>query len=420
MISVYEIIDADLTPLGHEANGKIWDCLIQEIDLATGNLIFQWRASEHHELTETLRDVPNADPYDWYHMNSIDKDPKGNYIVSSRYLHTVTYISGETGEIIWVLGGKRNMFKDLSDGKATGFMYQHDARWQDGYTTITLFDNGAEDGHWVEPYTRGIRIRVDQETMTAELVNEYVNPNHIFSISQGSLQVLPNGNVLMGYGNTGAMTEYASNGTVLCDVHFGPQAWFGSGDIQSYRTYKFDWVGRPDTKPDVQIEPSSDPESNLTSLYVSWNGDTEVRRWVVEGTDEVEGGSWNVMEDEERDGFETQLLIQPGAPHYVRVKGLDRNGEVLGESNPSNWKQEKVRYHSLLWNFHFGKLLTHEPQIWSSTPLKVEGQETFPLKFLMGCIGFTGVIVCLREFWQGRSRISRRTSGFHLLKSYYW
>jgi hypothetical protein len=344
LITVYQVIDGDLTPFGHEADGKVWDCLIQEIDLDTGNLVFQWRASEHHELTETMRDVPNPDPFDFYHINSIDKDPKGNYLVSSRYLHTVTYISGETGEIIWVLGGKRNNFTDLSDGKATGFMYQHDARWDDDYTTITIFDNGAEDMHLVEPYTRGIRVKIDQVAMTAKLVNEYVNPNHIYGMSQGSLQVLPNGNVLMGYGNTGAMTEYSSNGTVLCDLHFDPQAWFGSGDIQSYRTYKFDWVGRPNTKPDVQIEASEDPESNLTSLYVSWNGDTEVRRWMLEGTDDVERGLWKAIIGEKRDGFETQLVIPSGSPHFVRARGLDKDGRVLGESDAWNWRQKRVRY----------------------------------------------------------------------------
>lgn len=342
LITVYEVIPADLTAFGHEADGKIWDCLIQEIDLATGNLLFQWRASEHHEVTETMRDIPNPDPFDFYHINSIDKDPKGNYLVSSRFLHTVTYISGETGDIIWILGGKRNMFKDLSEGKATRFMYQHDARWQDDYTTITVFDNGAEDGHYVEPFTRGIRIKIDQVAMTAELVNEYVNPHHIYGMSQGSLQVLPNGNVLMGYGNTGAMTEYSANGTVLCDVHFGPRAWFGSGDIQSYRTFKFDWVGRPDAKPDVAVLPSADPESNVTSFYVSWNGDTEVRRWVLEGTDEVERGSWMVIDDLERDGFETQFMIEFGDPHFVKAKGLDKNGKVLTETDPWNWKEERV------------------------------------------------------------------------------
>ncbi|KAG0650207.1 hypothetical protein D0Z07_3315 [Hyphodiscus hymeniophilus] len=344
LISVYEVIDGDLTPFGHEKDGKIWDCLIQEIDLATGKLLFQWRASEHYELTETQREVPNPDPFDFFHLNSIDKDLKGNYLISSRFTFTVTYINGVTGDIIWILGGKRNNFTDLSGGKATGFMYQHDARWSDDYTTITIFDNGAEDWHYVEPYTRGIRIKIDQEAMTAELVTEYANPHHIYGMSQGSLQTLPNGNVLMGYGNTGAMTEYAGDGTVLCDVHFGPETWFGSGDIQSYRTYKFNWVGRPDTKPDIAFVRSDDPASNETSVFVSWNGDTEVRRWVLEGTDDVEAGKWSALNEVARKGFESQILMKNITAPYVRARGLDKDGKVLGETDAWNWKEPKVSY----------------------------------------------------------------------------
>ena len=341
LITIYEIIPADLSPLGHSPDGSIWDCLFQEIDLATGSILFQWRSSEHYAITDTYRDIPDDDPFDYFHINSVEKDPKGNYLISSRYMHSVTYISGTTGEILWVLGGKRNNFTDLSDGKATGFMYQHDARWHDKYTTITIFDNAAEDGHIVGPYTRGMRIKIDQKKMTAELVNEYVNPQHIFGVSQGSMQVMDNGHVLLGYGNTGAMTEFAANGIVLCDMHFGPQAYFGSGDIQSYRVFKFNWVGKPTTKPDVQI--LHNKEDNTTNLYVSWNGATEVAKWVLEGADEVGDKRWETIEELAKEGFETTFSIMSDAPTYVRVKGLDSRGKVLGEGPRWNWKQREVK-----------------------------------------------------------------------------
>jgi hypothetical protein len=339
LITIYDIIPADLTALGHKADGSIWDCVVQEIDLESGNALFQWRASEHHELTETLREIPNDDPFDWYHINSIDKDIHGNYLVSSRYLHAITYISGATGEIIWILGGKKNMFTDLSSGRATDFLFQHDARWQDDYTTITLFNNGAEDGHLVNP-SRGMRIKIDQVAMTAELINEYMNPNHIFGVSQGSMQVLPNSNVLLGYGNSGAMTEYSANGTVICDVHWGPQDWFTSGDIQSYRTYKFDWIGRPDSQPDAELVVAEDGSS--VTFYVSWNGDTEVKSWHLESTDGVEEGIWRKVGAVQRIGFETALAIKSTELPFVRASGVDSQGNVLATTNPWNWKQEKV------------------------------------------------------------------------------
>ncbi len=126
IFTVYQVVTTDLNSLGkHLPNGEVWDCLIQEIDLATGELIFQWRALDHYAVTDTYRDIGDDGPigraFDFFHMNSITKDLKGNYLTSSRYMHSITYINGKTGEVIWVLGGKRNMFKDLSKGKATNF-----------------------------------------------------------------------------------------------------------------------------------------------------------------------------------------------------------------------------------------------------------------------------------------------------------
>jgi hypothetical protein len=340
LITIYQTIPFDLSSIGGRKDGSIWDCIIQEIDLRTGNLVFEWRASEHHALDETYREIPGDWAFDWYHVNSIAKDKKGNYLTSARFTHSITYISGATGEILWVLGGKRNNFKDLSDGNATKFAYQHDARWHDDFSTITLFDNGAEDGNLVEEYTAGLRIAVDQEAMTATLLTKYINPQKIYGVSQGSLQVLDNGNVLMGYGNTGAMTEFSQDGTVLCDVHFGPQANFGSGDIQSYRTFKADWVGNPTTKPEVCILHPN--ETDDAQLYVSWNGATEVAEWVLQSTDKTEGSEWKIVSSITKAGFETMFTLDKVDQPYVRVLGVDRNSNVLGTSEAWDIAQEKT------------------------------------------------------------------------------
>jgi hypothetical protein len=359
LITVYQPIPYDLSPIGGRVDGEMWDCIIQEIDIESGKSVFEWRASEHHALTETYRGIPNDEAFDWYHINSIDKDSKGNYLTSARYTHTVTYISGETGEILWVLGGKRNNFTDLSGGKATDFLLQHEARWQDDHNSITIFDNGAEDGHIVAEYSRGMRVAIDEKAMTATLLNEYINPNKIHGVSQGSLQVLSNGNVLLGYGNAAAMTEFARNGTVLCDVHFAPRDLFGSGDVQSYRIYKFDWVGHPITKPDVRLLPriSTIPESAASpvvlktpsggkSLFVSWNGATQVTHWVLEGTESLSGGEdeieWEKVETVSKEGFETQLVLEEGDPKYIRLVGVDSFGTALGKSDVWNWADKYV------------------------------------------------------------------------------
>jgi hypothetical protein len=346
LMTVYEIVTADLTELGKSSEGRIWDCLIQEVNIATGELVFQWRAAEHYRIADTFKDIGDdgvaGRAFDFFHINSVDKDPKGNYLISSRYMHTLTYISGQTGEIIWILGGKKNMFEDLSNGKATDFAYQHDARFTDDFTAVSLFDNAIDDPHPdLAPYTRGQRIKLDQEKMTATLVGEYINPHHIKAISQGSLQVLEDGNIFMGYGNSAAFTEYASNGTVLCDAHFGPQSQFGGGNVQSYRAYKFEWHGWPITNPDVSILKN---EQGNWNFYVSWNGATEVDAWILQGASDSEAAEdeWEDLEVMTIIGFETEFPILELYPRYLRVLAVDTEDMVLGVSSPLDAVEEKV------------------------------------------------------------------------------
>lgn len=338
LMTVYDVRDHDLSSLG-KATGPIWDCLVQEVDIATGHLVFEWRASEHLDVSDTHRAIggegePGGAAFDWFHLNSVDKDPRGNYMVSSRYLHSLTYIHGGTGRVLWVLGGKRNMFADLSGGNATNFAFQHDARWDNDYKEITLFDNSDVGRLSEKSNPRGMRIKVDQKAMTATLLAEYRNPHRIASESQGSVQTLPGGNVVVGFGFAGAFTEFSRAGTPLCDTHYGPEANFGSGDVQSYRVLKFAWRGYPATDPDLAV---ARDDALLWRAYASWNGATEVTQWVLQGTDDEaprEGSAWSVVERRLRDGFETDFVLEAGHPRYLRVVGLDYKGNALGTSLP--------------------------------------------------------------------------------------
>lgn len=417
LITVYQAIPYDLSPIGGQQDGSIWDCLIQEIDLATGHLLFEWRASEHHALNET-HEEPGDATFDWYHINSIAKDHKGNYLVSARYTHGVTYISGATGEILWVLGGKRNNFKDLSNGKATDFVYQHDARWHDDFSTITIFDNGGKDGYKVAEYSRGMRIAIDQEAMTATLVTEYINPQKIHGISQGSLQVLPNGHVLAGYGNSGAMTEFADNGTVLCDVHFGPGDFFGHGDVMSYRIFKFDWVGRPSTNPEIGIVHNN--ETHEAQLYVSWNGATEVANWILQAANEAENPQWDIVGSVAKDGFEAMFSLSDTSPTYVRVLAVDRKGHILGRSDAWNWMQGEMAPVRCFPNLvsHPSSCLSHffcfarelhlivfDTQLVDNPPLGSERPSFFAASnWAIRLLSIVGVAILVRQICIGRRR----------------
>lgn len=404
LMTMYQILPHDVTefrdfdPENSEDDDPnyIWDCVFQEVSVDTGVLLFEWRASEHVNVNETYHGIESggtlSDPYDWFHMNSIEKDDLGNYLISARYTHSITYINGVTGDIIWTLGGKRNDFMDLSNGYGINFAWQHDARFlpidafpniyhppaeRAGYTTrlLTLFDNAAEDQHYEYglEISRGMLLEVtyrtpqfdkpsqrisgvdlsrrqdDEEDVdlnqvkvetingtdpayAVRLIKSYVNPKAIRSSSQGSLQVVPQGQgrdpkVLVGYGLNAVWTEFDSNGTVLCDAHFGADTSWERGDIQSYRVYKFAWTGQPETLPSVDI---SDDD---VEVYVSWNGATEVVDWVLQcaESESDEEKDWADVVRVPKRGFETtiQMPDEVGDSRYLRIIALDEHDRRL-------------------------------------------------------------------------------------------
>lgn len=333
LMTIYEPAIVDLTSIGGPKKGWIYDSLFQEVNLTSGELIFQWRASDHYSMNETYKHLKTAgrdkkDALDFFHINSIDKDDHGNYIISSRYMQTITCIR-PTGEIKWILGGKRNMFKDLSDGAATNFTWQHHVRVHEN-NTLTIFDNGKfAKGYFIADKSRALLVSLDLEQMTVTLLQDYIDPKQTPTPSQGSVQLLDNGNVLVGWGYHAAYTEYTRDGEILCDVHIGPQIMFDLGWLKSYRTFRnHDWVGKPNTKPDVYYRPRDG------RLYVSWNGATEVDRWVLEGArgPHAESYAFFTQETIYKQGFESSIEVTSDMMPWIRVTALDRKGNILGHS----------------------------------------------------------------------------------------
>lgn len=340
LMTIYYPQALDLSPIGGPVDGWVLDSIFQEIDLETGELIFEWRASDHIPIEMTMRSYVGGDlglypvnGFDYVHINSVDKDHLGNYIISNRHTHTVMCISPE-GETLWVLGGKYNMFEDLSDGRATDFTWQHHARWH-GTNRLSLFDNAKSTNggnKHIGDHSRGMMLELDTEAMTATLLHDYYDPSHPkLSESQGSMQVLEDtGKVLVDYGFFPAMTEFSAGGDVLCDVRLAPWLIWQTGMVTSYRGFKTtSWVGRPWWAPAVSLNPAE------AVLYVSWNGATEVDSWVLQGA-EWAGVQRDVFVDldaQEKDAFEAGFDMLGEYPRYVRVAALDRDGAVLKYSD---------------------------------------------------------------------------------------
>ncbi|KAK5372614.1 hypothetical protein LTR20_001644 [Exophiala xenobiotica] len=343
LLTVYTTKEADLSSLGKRTNGWILDSLFQEVDIATGELLFEWRASEHFNVTEGYTTNPfggyiRSMPFDFFHINSVDKDAQGNYIISSRHTHTVTCIS-PGGEIVWILGGQRNQFTDLSGGDALDFKWQHDARWvSEEEGILSLFDN-KEAGilHVDGPYSRGMMLQLDIANRTVDLLHSYVSLGQTRAPSQGSMQVIPNSDhVFVGWGHSPVFSEFLPNGTLLCEHHFGSPMYHAWNRAVSYRAFRGEkWVGRPTEPPSAEIEDEV--------LYVSWNGATEVSAWMLQGAKSAEDEEiFTDLDILDKDSFEEAFELN-NLSEYIRfrVVALDKSGQVLGQSDVVTHKPER-------------------------------------------------------------------------------
>jgi hypothetical protein len=285
--------------------------VIQEVDIRTGRLLFEWRSINHVALAESYYKLPTnpAFSFDYFHINSIDVDHDGNLLVSARNTHAVYKINRRTGKILWRLGGKRS---DFTFGPQVRFAWQHDARRRpDG--TLTLFDNSAAPK--VRMQSRGLILRLDMSRMRATLVHTYVHEPPLLSVDQANMQRLPNGHFLIGWGHQPYVTEFGRHGRTLFDARFGRSG------VDSYRAYRFSWTGRPRQPPTVAV--------GKEKVYVSWNGATEVRKWQL-----LAGPRKKALRPVRtvfKKGFETAIPLS-GDAQWVAVRALDRRDRSLARS----------------------------------------------------------------------------------------
>ena len=315
LLTIYNEARTDLSPIGGRRDGSVWDGIALELDLETGEVLFEWHSLDHVGVGESYRgpgEDPEA-PVDYFHINSIEVEPDNNFLIDAKGTYAVYKVDRASGEVLWRLGGKKS---DFEMGPGTRTVSQHDARRQeDG--TITIFDNGAPPE--VHDQSRGIVVELDEDAMKATLVRSYTHPEKPLSTSQGNMQVLPGGNVFIGWGTEPYSSEYDKDGELLFDVQF-------SGETQSYRAFRQEWSGRPAEDPAVVAEKAKGDKVNI---YASWNGATEATTWRVlagpdpEGLEPVGSVPW--------EGFETAVAIRTDEP-YVAVRAEDDSGRVLGTS----------------------------------------------------------------------------------------
>lgn len=318
-VTAYTLVRADLSSVSGSSNGALEDALLQQVDVKTGLVMFEWHAYGHVEPDDSYASPPSSpeQPWDFFHMNSISLDPwgDGNFIVSSRNTWTAYEIDHNTGAILWRLGGKHPTFKM---GAGTGTAWQHDVRWH-ADRTLTVFDNGSVPK--AHSQSRAIHEAIDFTHRTVKLLGRIVHARpSLLSGSQGDSQVLANGNTLIGWGEDPYFSEYGPTGQLLFDAHLPPPT-------QTYRAYRFAWSATPSTVPSIAVKAAS---ATAATIYASWNGATGVASWRVLGG--ATATTLGPVAAALTGGFETAIPVA-GAIRDFAVQALGPAGEVLGSSH---------------------------------------------------------------------------------------
>ena len=346
LIQIYQPTAVDLSEWASSRRQQwVVDAIFQELDIETGELLFEWSSLDHVSPSDSVLDVDigqagagfnSSDAWDYFHINSVDKDEHGDYLISARNAASLFKISGKTGEILWKLGGLPSITSSDFQTQNFNFSFQHHARFIESTpekTVISFFDNSAEGSEnrggsevRYNSHSSGKIIELDTINWTAKVLFNGVAPDNLLAKSQGSTHVLPNGNVLVNWGSEGAVTEFDSEENPIF------HAYLDSGElgekVQNYRAFRYSWTGIPKEKIALYSEQDKD---GVVSLYVSWNGDTQTKTWKFYSIDDANEKTF--IGESKRTGFETKYEAPKKFKGKVFVEALDAEDGFLGSSS---------------------------------------------------------------------------------------
>jgi hypothetical protein len=268
LILAYTTKTADLTSIGGPANQTVIDGVVQEIDIKTGKVLFQWNAADHVPYSQSEQPLPASpsSPWDWFHINAVKLDTDGNLLIDARNTWTSYKVDRHSGQIIWQLGGKASA-NNFNIGAAPGQVlnkaglitaWQHDFEAQ-GHGIYTFFDNESAgvantgvDATAEFGLSRAVTVKVDPHTHTATLISSFEQPEGLTAPSQGNSQRTDEGKTVVGWGSLPYFSEFSPSGQLLYNAQFPT-------GVNSYRAYLLPWnPGHSGGHPWPGYDPSGD------------------------------------------------------------------------------------------------------------------------------------------------------------------
>jgi hypothetical protein len=244
LILAYRTTTANLTAIGGPADQAVIDGIVQEINISTGKVIFEWNSADHVPYGQSEQPLPASasTPWDWFHVNAVHLTADGNLLIDARDTWTTYKVSRHTGHIIWRLGGKDSSFRlraakgQVLDSAGEIFSWQHDPE-QVGRRTFTFFDNDST-GTPLLPYSRAVTVRLNYRTRVATLVAADAQPEGLSAASQGNAQTTASGDLMVGWGALPYFSEFSHSGRLLFNAQF-------PAGVNTYRAYQLPWHAAP-------------------------------------------------------------------------------------------------------------------------------------------------------------------------------
>ena len=311
----FDPVTLDLTSIGGLAKEVVNDSVVQEIDIKTGLVMWEWHAMGHIPLRDSYSPIPHTHQLG-LHPRQLGRPGNERPAAAVRPQH-VDGLRRQHAHRRLHLADRRQV-REPQARPGVHFYWQHDAGWLPG-GLVSVFDNGSSPPE--EKQSRGLVLRVNASAGSVSLVKQFTNPHStLLASSQGDLLPLPGSNWLMGYGGLPNFTEFDNSGHVLFDATLG-------ADVQDFRTYLSPWSATPKTLPAVAAQATG---AGALNVEASWNGATAVAQWKV-----LAGTSPNLtaVATVPKHGFETTIPVHTTGPQ-IEVAALDASGATLATSKP--------------------------------------------------------------------------------------
>ena len=240
LILADEPATANLSSIGGPSDQQVIDGTVQEIDIKTGRVLFQWDSADHvpYRDSQVPRPASASMPWDWFHINAVHLDTDGNLLIDSRNTWTVYKVNIHTGQIIWELGGKQSSFTlsaapgQVLDRDGAIFAWQHDPEAIGG-GEYTVFDD--ESGGMLLVHSRAVTIRLDLQTRVATLIKSDNQPEGLVAGVMGNAQTTRNGDLFVGWGSLPYISEFSPSGRLVFNAEL-------PAGIATYRAYRLPWT----------------------------------------------------------------------------------------------------------------------------------------------------------------------------------